>query len=85
MVAYYLGYTPPFNSLGSLQMGMLPLYQGSHEKSISGTVDRELSLSEIGQLYVQYQQEAIKQKLALAAAHDFRPDLNFEIEQIGTF
>jgi hypothetical protein len=27
MVSYYLGYTPPFNSLGYLHAGLLPLYQ----------------------------------------------------------
>ena len=74
LVSYYLGYTPPFNSLGNLRMGFMPLYLPTSDQPRETGADSELTFGEIQQLYFNYQREALKQKIALANSHNLRPD-----------
>lgn len=64
MVAYYLGTTPPFNSLGSFKLGFLPLYKKSsilQEESKSSNIGAEEVLSDMehARLYSDYYESTI--------------------------
>lgn len=52
MTSYYMGLTPPFNSIGSFKLGFLPLY-----KKQGG---EELSENQLFRLFVSYEEEILK-------------------------
>ena len=50
MIAYYMGATPPYNSLGSFKAGFLPLYKKYGDS-------QKLTSSDLQKLYSNYQFE----------------------------
>jgi hypothetical protein len=66
MTSYYMGFTPPFNSIGSFKLGFLPLY---HFNTPSTDKKQEMTELEIAKLYSDYQAELLKQKTGLYKEH----------------
>ena len=66
-------------------MGLLPLFHRSEASSKNGEITKEMEFPQIGRLFLEFQSQALKQKLALAEAHGFKPEFNFDLDSFAAY